>query len=330
MSTADGRVPPERPQTSAAGAYKSGSPVRASDWLTMGSLAHWIAGCGQVVVPAHSVRIGLKGTVALRYRVPQNGRSIARVAVLSIRADVLGESREVDVTMGTSTARLTVGALVSGGRSQIYVLDTSVVRGSAASEIIVTVIGQEVVIDSCAIYELPRAALSRDATDGGVALDTLFPRRPIVDSATSSVRGVVALMQAIDGRRIGHLARYGPPIVISSASWTSLMRRPSPCVPRYDVSTKRDLTLDMYARAASATVYEYRFVSAAIGASAVGTISTTSLAWRGAVAGAVVCEDPNKPDGLPAAGADTVDVQVRRISGVGSVSVEGWCVYEAT
>lgn len=323
--TADGRVPPERPPVSVS-RIVAGAPVRAQTWLDAASLAHWVAGRGQVVIPGHSVRYELSGTVTMRYRVPLSGRAIARVACVGIRSDT-GATREVTVTMGSGTTTAFVGELTLGSQVPIYVQDDGVTRTDAVTDIEIDVTGTDVVIESCAVYELPRASLSRDATDLGVALDTLFPRRPIMDSGAQSVRGVAALMQGVDGRRIGHFARWGDVVGGAPASFTSILRAPYRIVPRYAVSGLREVSVYLLARITSGTG-EIRVVAGS-GDTATVSLSTT-LAWLSPLAVDVVCEDPAEPDGLTGGSYDTIDIETRRISGLGTIEIEAWTCVELT
>lgn len=328
--TADGRVPPERPQLGFS-RLVAGAPVRAQQWLDAASLGHWVAGRGQVVVPGHSVRYELaSGSVTMHHRVPLSGRAIARVACVGIRSDT-GASRTVTVTMGSGSATVTVGELTLGSRDPIYVQDNGVTRTDTVTDIAITVTTSgPIVIESCAVYELPRASLSRDSTDDGVALDTLFPRRPIMDAGAQSVRAVAKLMQAIDGRRIGHFARWGEEIGTASGTFVSILAAPYRVVPRYHVSGFRDITVPIRARGTSGgTAGEYRIVANS-GASTTGVITGTVSVWQTAIKVAVKCEDPNEPNGLAGGVYDTVDVQLRRTAGGGSVVAESWDGFELT
>lgn len=322
--TSDGRVPPERPQLG-YDRLRTGAPVRAQQWLDAAMLGHWVAGRGGVLIPGHSPRYELaSGSVTMRYRVPLSGRAIARVACVGIRSDT-GAARRVTVTMGSGSESATVGGGTLGSAIPIYVQDNGVTRTVAATDIDITVATDgPIVIKSCSVWEVPRASLSRDATDGAVALDTLFPRRPILDSDIASVRGVARLMTEIDGRRVGHFARWGEELATASASFVSLLTAPTLCVPRYDVSGLRSVRVYLRGRVSTGgTAGEWRVVAAS-GDTATGTITGTSAAWQGFVDVDVKCEDPDEPNGLQGGVYDSLDVQIRRTAGGGSVLVESW------
>lgn len=327
--TADGRVPPERPQLGFS-RLVAGAPVRAQQWLDAAMLGHWIAGCGQIIIPGHSPRYALaSGSVTIHYRVPLSGRAIARVACLGIRSDT-GATRTVTVTMGSgSSGPRSVGLLTFGSSVPIYVQDDAVTRTNAVTDIDITVsTSGPVIIESVTVYELPRASLSRDATDGAVALDTLFPRRPIFDADPASVRGVARLMLGIDGRRIGHFARWGEGLSRTSGSFVSLITSPTPLVPRYAVSGSRKVRVYLRGRVSTGgTTGEWRIVAGS-GATATGTITGTSAAWQGFVDVLVMCEDPSTANGLQGGAYDTLDVQARRTAGGGQVLVESWNAVE--
>ncbi len=324
--TADGRVPPERPPVSVS-RIVAGAPVRAQTWLDTASLAHWIAGRGAVIIPGYSVRYELSGTVTIRHRVPLSGRAISRVACVGIRSDS-GATREVTVTMGSGTTTAFVGELTLGSQVPIYVQDDGVTRTDAVTDIEITVTGTDVVIESCAVYELPRASLSRDATDLGVALDTLFPRRPIMDSGAQSVRGVAQLMQAVDGRRIGHFARWGDVLVSAPASFTSILSAPYRLVPRCTVTGNREVAVYLRARITSGTG-EIRLV-AGTGDTATASLSSPTMAWLSPLLIDVKPEDPTEPDGLGGGFYDTIDIETRRLTGGGAIEIEAWTCVELT
>jgi hypothetical protein len=214
--------------------------------------------------------------------------------------------------MGSGTTTATVGLLTLGSQVPIYVQDDGVTRTDAVSDITITVTGTDVYIESCTVWEVPRVSLSRDATDNGIAMDTLFPRRSIVDSGAQSVRGVAALMQAIDGRRIGHFARWGEQI--SAATFT---HAPYRVVPRAHPSGVRTIRVYVYARyTGAATNFT---ATSSLGSSSV-SISSLTLAWY-SVDVDVVAEDPDKPDGVDAGGYDTITLTQ---SGAGTVHAESW------
>lgn len=323
--TADGRVPPERPQVGYS-RIVAGAPVRAQQWLDAAYLAHWIAGRGQVVVPGYSVRYELTATsVTMRHHVPLSGRAIARVACLGIRSTT-GAATTVTVTMGSGSTTATVGLLTLGSRDPIYVQDDGVTRTDAVSDITITVSTPGAVfIESCAVYELPRASLSRDATDNGIALDTLFPRRPIFDSGAQSVRGVAALMQAVDGRRIGHFARWGDEIATTSGSFVDLTHAPYYVVPRAPKfgATQRTLRVYMLARVSSGGTSMELAAVAGSGDSDTVTVSSTTAAWV-SLEVEVNAEDPSEPDGVQGGSYDTVQLRMRRTAGAGNALVEAW------
>ena len=252
------------------------------------------------------------------------------MACIGIRSDT-GTARTVTVTMGSGSTTRTVGLLTLGSQDPIIVQDSGVTRSSAETDIAITVTTSgAILIESCAVYELPRASLSRDATDGGIALDTLFPRRPIMDSGAQSVRGVAKLMQAIDGRRIGHIARWGEEIATTSAAFGTVLFTPYRVVPRYDVSGFRNVTIALRGRGTvGGTTGEFRAVAGS-GATATGTITGTVSAWQAAVTLALKCEDPATANGLAGGVYDTIDVQLRRTAGAGSIVAESWGGYELT
>ena len=351
--SADGMVPPNRPTISIADVVV-GAPVRAQTWHDMAKLAHWVAARGQVVVPVHQCGVEFSAaSVTLRYKVPLSGRALGRVWVFDIRAaGAVGSVAAFTIQAGAETTTYTHYVESLGGEgiatAPFYVLEgagsgTELTRSRATTEITVTIthVGGTLRIESVGCWELPRPALARDTTDLGTSLDSFFPRRPIFDASASptseAVSGVTALAYDITTaarlRRIGHIARYGNPLLITSTSWVSLTVLPYRVVPRLDLPTDTTLplTLDIYAKCSDgSTAGEYQIVNGAASVDG-GTIAagTTTAAWIGDIELAFGCEDPTTADGLRSATYDTLDIQVKRTAGAGTISVYGWCAYEA-
>lgn len=346
----DGAVPLDRPQVD-TNSFEIGKPVRAQDWHDLARLAHWVAAHGQVVVPGHWVGIRSASTQALRYRAPTSGRAIARVWVMDIRANG-GPARfnvkaGSDATAATDVVREAAGAfglrhaplvVVEGAGS-----NSALTRSLAVTDLVLTITPTAGTIEilTVACWELPRAALSRDSTDLGIALDSLFPRRPMLEDSTArvSLHGVGTLARDVTvtspSRRIGHFARWGQNVETKSGSATSLLSLPYRVVPRHETDTRTAMPISVQIYAAvedGSTAAEWRVVGGTAGAGSWQTISLgdTTQAWRGPVTVNVDCEDPDNSLGLPSGGYDTIDIQARTTAGTGSIVVQGWTGYEAT
>lgn len=340
MTIADGRVPPSRPPASVADILV-GKPVRALTWLDFASLAHWISGRGQVIVPQHRTCVILDGvSTQARYYVPASGRAIERWWVVELRS----------VTHGAgATAR---GTLTAGGYSQtvsassdlwpsIYLLrEKALTPSTSESEISILISstgGAALRVESIGCWELPRAVLDRTAADCGIALDSLFPRRPIFNDGSSpleySLGNVVGsaheMTVANPLRRIGHVGRWGYELTSSSASAASLTVGPYHIVPRKDRTTDTTRTIRCRVYGYESTgVGQYRVVGGTAGASSWVTLPT-SAGWSTEIDIAIDCEDLSTADGQPAGGYDTLDFQARS-NGVQAWTIQGWVAYEYT
>jgi hypothetical protein len=338
----DGAVPIDRPQMSLSGIL-AGAPVRASDWHDLARLLHWVAGRGRVVVPAHRVALETSNAVTLRYRAPLSGRAIARVWAIEVRASG-GTASAVSVAAGADPAWVSSAYTDSalGARRPIVVVEgaTPLTRTTNVTELTITVtptVGT-MFIESCACWELPRSHLNRISPDLGIALDTIFARRPILDSSTAqadSVGGVARLAHDITvsypTRRGVLLSRFGQRLDITSASPVALLRIPARVLPRRDRNPLTHCRMDIYARNSDAsTSSQWRMVTGSGGAGAWVSVplSATTPAWYSTAAVNIRCEDPDQVLGIPTAGYDTVQIEARRTAGTGALQVFGWCVYE--
>lgn len=337
----DTRVPDLRPDLD-DGLVTHGAAVRASTWLDAARLAHWISGRGAVLVP-HSysgMTLPSGGSVTLRYRAPQSGRAIARVAIVEMT--YTGATPPL-VTMqlgaGTSArARVLMTRFGAyGGPVRLVSIDgaglgSPLTRSTSTTDLTVTLTssdGGACTVLSCTIYELPRAALETASPDYGVHLDSLFPRRTIQVYDALSVGAVDRIQRTIDGRRIGLSAYYGQGIGIVSASWSSLLPTPIPIVPRYHPSGSRSVSAEVRARVDSGSAEVRVVTSGAASTSSSMAITATSETWHGPVSASAWTEQPDEPSGIPAGGYETIDVQARVVSG-GPVYVHGWSIYELT
>jgi len=339
--TSDGKVQLLRPRITTTDLLV-GAPVRAQTWLDVASLAHWVSGRGQVVVPQHRVSMVIdNATETLRYYVPGSGRAMYRLWVLDVRSEDSTIHCEGTIAAGTATQSYRLYRSDRSFPKMLTMLEPDITPSSAEGEITIDISndttkgGAILRVESVGCWELPRAALDRTAADCGVSLDSLFPRRPIFDDGiTPRVYSVSAVAQSIHEmtvatplRRIGHIGRWGYPLVINSASAIPLTVGPYRIVPRKDrvAATTHTVRCRVYA-ANPGSVGEVRLVGGTAGAGAWASMAA-GTGWSDPAEVDIDCEDQTTDDGQPAGGYDTVSVEVRT-DGVSAADVYGWCVYE--
>lgn len=338
--TSDGRVHLFR-QSVNNGDFLVGAPVRATTWLEHAKLAHWVAGRGAVVVPQHVTAMIVDNTTeTARYYTPGTGREMYRVWAVEIRpADpTIGASGSITGHHGGSIAYRLYRSDRDRPRVLVLVDYVGVSQNYAETETILTIVndtttgGSAIRVESIACWDLPRAVLDRTTADCGVALDSFFPRRPVYsDGATPQQVGIPAVAEAIHEltvttpvRRIGHVARWGYPLVINDAGGIPLTVAPYRIVPRKDRvgATTHTVRCRVYSVGYAGDV---RLVGGTAGAGSWAALSVAG--WSDPAEVDIDCEDQSTADGQPSGGYDTVRIEVRT-DGVSSTDVSGWCVYE--
>lgn len=302
-------------------------------WADVAETVNYLRGTGITLVPAHFPGVELaSGSETLRYRVLPSGRAVTRVWVVRIRA--LDPPRAVaTVSADGSTARTIVGSALIGDPGATAVIVADVAKASVATEITCTVTWVEgtVIIDSVECWELPRAALTLDATDLGVDVRSLEPGRPIVDRDYESLGGIGVALAGADGRRGGLLSWWGPVCNFTAAA--SLFETGIPVVPPKVApgdTTRSAVPWNVYARvSAGGTTGRVRAVDAAGGVSAWVSITGTSYGW---IEGTIdlLCEDMTAADGLPGAGWETLNFEFERTAGTGTIQTTGANAYDPT
>ena len=336
----DTAVPRDRPVLSYQD-IKVGKPVRAQTWLDIGRLTHWVSGRGQVLVPQHRVAMVIDGvTESMRFYTPRSGRALWLYVSLDLRsitedADAVGTisiNGNAAQPFSTSTMQPQVGMVlladeVSGAPSRAEQEITIAITSDTSTG------GVAVRVESVAVWELPRAALDASITaECATSLDSLFPRRPIyystAESASAVIRAVHEMTVTTPLRRIGHIARWGYPLVINGVGGIPLTVSPYRLVPRKEApgDTTRTVRCRVYASDPGA-VGQVRLVGGTAGAGSWANL--VSGGWSDPAEVDIDCEDQSTADGTPAGGYDTVAIQVQT-DGVSAVDVYGWCVYEYT
>lgn len=339
----DGRVPVYRPDVYVSpDIVKIGAPVLAQTALDHALLAHWISGRGQCVIPQHRVAMIVSGTTeTLRYYVPGSGRAMYRAWVFDLRTAATNGEGPSYGAEGTITVGGVTVPFYTEHKSlplMAFVLESGVTPSTSEGEVTIQVTSDTtrqyaVRIESVGCWELPRAVLDRTVADCGVSLDSLFPRRPIIDDdATPSIVSLGAVYNqshrmtvAAPLRRIGHIARWGYEMTTTSTTGVALTTAPYRLLPRKTTPTSTTKTVRARVYAENG---DFRVVAGAAGASAWTALPAT-YAWSNPIDVAINCESTSTVNGVPSGGYDTLSIEIRKpLVGISPAKIRGWCVYE--
>lgn len=350
--SSDGRVPLDRPYLDYT-EIQTRAPVRARTWSDMAALAHWVAGRGTMLVPQHRSMVGLSaaGTASntFQFAVRPQGRAIARVWVFEVRGrpgfpalvtfEPIGAggpvSPEYPVEPEAFGTRMAPIVIIEGAGVNDQI-SPSTADTVASCEVVCTA-GQCLIV-SCAVWEMPRAALAPSAEafgELGISRDTLYPRRPVEVRDYASVSGVRDLTTSLcvntsarSRSRSGHISRWGPYIEVTSSSATSITVADYRIVPGLDrpTDTTATLTANMYGLEGGGGAGDWRVVCGSSGATAWVPFGALA-AWTAGVTFSAKCEDPTTSNGLRGGSADTVRFEMR-VTGGGWVRAYGWAVFE--
>lgn len=332
------RVPPVRRDVSLEG-VEVGRAVAALTWASLGELAQYVRGRGAVLVPMHcpnvildaAARGGYPSSTTLAYRTQPSGRAVGRIWALEVLA-VGGTTGRATVTPAAGTAReVSAGPLTSSAERTFVLLETPA-KGTTVDTVglSITATAGRLVIVGVACWELPRAQLTKDATDLGLDLGTVDPDRPIWARDYESVNGVARAIAASDGRRVGLASWCGPRLTFASGTFADAFELPLRVVPpRVGPSdVTRLCSWDAIAWCDASTAGEIRIVTSS-GTSSAVAVTATSAWWLSAVQTfAIACEDASDPFGLPGGTFATVQVEVRRTSGAGNVYLAGFNLWD--
>lgn len=332
----DGRVLPYRTEPT-LDEVLVGDPVRAGTWADVAKLIHWVRGRGRVLLPQHAPRTSLSsGSATHRYKVRPSGPAIARVWVGEVRSSVplsaftlkAGSSPTTGTLYASSAARFTL---------PFVYLETGVTKTTNPTDLtfLFSWVDGTPVLETLACWELPRAALARSSDDLGISLDSLYPRRPIFEATYEGPSAVAASVLGTSTRRVGLWAWWNATgAVFSSTSFVSLWVAGMPLVPAKDrpADTTREAEWYVYASMSDGTTAaQIQVVDASAVASTALVLAagTQAAQWRGAGTKKFLCEDLTTADGVPSGGPDTVQLQVKRTAGSGTITVYGTTGYEA-
>jgi hypothetical protein len=328
------RVPPVRRIVPIDATVQVGKAVSSTQWSSLAELTNYLRGRGVMIVPSQAPIVGadstggvsvpgLSTTVTIGYRVRPSGRAIARVWAFEVIGAIAAGGRGTITVNGQSVA-VSAGNLTAQP-DRVFVLVETASKTSALTDLDVTLQATSgaLYLTSVTCWELPRAQLTKDATDLGVDLGTLDPRRPIIDRDYESVAGVCEAIAGADGRRGTLVAWCGRLVETTSATFTDVFELPARIVPpkvgRND--TTRTVSWSVFAACDVGTTGEARVVDGLGVASAALAITSTTGAWLDG-SKAFRCEDLSQANGLVGGLTfETVQLQIRRTAGAGKVYV---------
>lgn len=333
------RVPQARRIVPIGADVRVGRAVSARPWGELAALVQYLRGRGAVLVTGHApnVHVDATGQTAfptsevLRYRTQPTGRAIARVwAVEVLGAGASGGA--ASLTSGSGPTLVATAGTGTDARGRVYVLVETATKTTSTSELTLTIgaLSGQLRVVGVTCWELPRAQLTKDATDLGIDLGTIDPDRPIWDRDYESVNGVCEALAGADGRRVALASWSGFECETSSTSYVDAFTVPLRIVPPKigPTDTTRTCTWDIRAWCDGGTTGDARIVDAASGASSALSIGSSTPGWRGTGTKSFLCEDLAQATGLPSGSFETVQLQVRRTSGAGKVYWDGWVLFD--
>lgn len=184
-----------------------GVACRTRTLLPAAHLANWLAGIGSTLIPASNVSTTIHAGTSgwLRYRVKPIGVAVQRAWLVRARTVSPTEGTTLNVTIGGITRIVEVNGLSE--RAYPILLNESLsARTSAEQEISIHLSVDlasptSVIVTSVMCYELPRLVLMQDATDRGIAVETLLSREPVYDVEYASLGGIMDAAANFDRRR---------------------------------------------------------------------------------------------------------------------------------
>ncbi|UJR81497.1 hypothetical protein [Sandaracinus amylolyticus] len=330
------RVPSVRRTVPLGEAVQVGRSVAARQWSELAPLVNYLRGRGSVLIPGHApmLIVDAAGSLGptnrnLRYRTRPSGRAIARVWLFELVGNTGGDRATVSV--GASTISVAVGPLTSSADRAFLLVETaSKTTAISSMTVALAAVSGAVQIVGVTCWELPRAQLTKDATDLGIDLGTLDSGRPILDRDYESVAGVCEALASADGRRVGLVSWWGPQLQFASGTYESVFELPIRIVPpRVGMGDSiRSCQWTLYAWCDVGTTGDARIVTDTGAVSGLASITATTGTWLDPGARAFRCEQAGTVDGLPSGTWPTVQLEVRRASGAGNVYVQGFNLYD--
>lgn len=313
-----------------------GVAARSRTHLPAAELANWIRGVGSMLVPASNVSLTIAAgtTRTLRYRVKPIGLAVVRVWVVWARTASVSGASQIQLaapTGATLTSRGVVG--INESVQPVTFVESLTAKSATEQEISIDLAvpagAASVRVQNVMCFEMPRRELAQDATDLGIARETLLSREPIYDEDYVSIGGIVASAALIDTRRrVTIFSRAWPDNTADCLSTTSgaalgsnlITALPVPVLARkrYIGDVVGAVSPRYYVMAAVGTSMQLRCANGGTSAD-VTHVGTGAWAWVTSSADINVdCEDMTASDGRQGAAWDELIFSWRRSAGVGT------------
>lgn len=307
-------------------------PVGGSEWTAAARLQNHVASRGRVLVPTMRPEpVTLTKTVYeyAFWMVPTYNALVRRWRVSAtcdgpLELSVNGGTSVRDPELGSAASRNTARLPARALRFDEVLVSQTATESGAILELDCD--GDTLVVDSIECFELPRAFIDADSNELGVELAPFRSSQPIRADVFANL--YAGAMNADVGRRVFFqwavpYSAAGSATTDFAASTTSatfgdLFAVAKLCLARKLYNDGAAYTFcngRVFAWVSPGGGGEVRFTTAA-GTSAVVAISNTSPEWSDAVTDVrVLHEDIGADDGVPGAGIDEVQVELRATSG---------------
>ena len=321
----------------------AGAPVSASEWTDCARALHWIRGRGLQLVPFTSPNLSISAGSAetVRFRVQPSGVAIERRWCVFVRASTAAATVTFQAGSAAASAAFRPEDIRSGSPT-VIVYAEEVTKSTAAAEIsaVITAGGTGTVyVDAIGCWELPRPALTLEtAAEYAVNMASIRPGQPIGAIGQWGPYGVAETVRQTKSRRVLFQKWLPSVATTTSASYQSVFVLPAPVVAskRSITDTTTDATWAVYARVSDSGTSGTIQLASTIAADTQDITITgtdggaTALSWRSAAALELDPEDMSTDDGIDAsAGAETVQLKIKRTAGSGSIEVQGVGIWEA-
>lgn len=321
-----------------------GQPVRAMTWAQAAHAVNWLSAAGSHCIPKFfggEATVAAGSTATYHVQLVQTPQAKYRMWDVAYYADVTPGDFAMTFTDPSGTPH------DISGRSQVATADIEDLVEKPVLETIATRTGgivpatfsftsgasstKTACIYTISCFELPRGALQCDAQDLGIAVESILGADapgPILDgdaytSLGAVVQGHYAPFKAQPRVQFVWAEPAGQGISTTSATFVPLFEEGPVCLGTklYRTSTTIAMTVYAYVRTGAATTGELRVTMTSGGTVTIAIPTSTTGAW---VTGTVDidCEDMTAADGRRAGRDDIATVEVRRVSGAGTVAVE--------
>lgn len=337
-------VPRDFPWLSPTG-IASGQPVRALLWGRAAHAINWLLAAGVQCIPQFAspdAQVAAGATATYHVMLVQTQQAKYRMWLVSVRADSPPGTLSLtftDASGGPHTYTVTAPAPTADTDDlkeigPIFETITSRTAGIVAATFSIASAASSTkatVVEDISCFEMPRGRLNNDATDQGLAPSTILgsdsPGPITAGDGYSSLGAIIQAHYAAFKAQPRTLFVWARPanqgVPTTSATFEALFIEGPPCLGTklYRTSTTIAMTVYAYVRTSASTTGELRVTMTNGSTTAIAIPTSTAGAW---VSGTVNidCEDLTASDGRRASRDDIATIELRRVSGAGTVYLE--------